>query len=417
MDMKNFVLLIIFTLTALALSGQTFEIGGDFRVRPEYRHGYGTLIPDSVEGAGFVNQRLRLNLNFANKHLKMRVSPQNVRTWGDVVSTSKSDLSLSFHEAWCEGIISPRFSFRLGRQELVYDDHRILGNVDWLMQARSHDAGLFLFKLDSSNVVHVGAAYNANKESNYRENYLLPQFKAMQFVWYHGTFKLIGLSFLLLNNGMPYLKDAKEKLAYSQTIGPRITYTNGKWNGALAAYLQAGKIAENKVNSQYFAANLDYGLTKSFSAGAGFEYLSGKDGDDASTDLKSFNPLYGTNHRFNGFMDYFYVGNHLNSVGLTDVYADFSFKKGKFTAKLTPHYFATAGTLIQGGEPMDNYLGTEVDLTLGYKLIESTNLTAGVSGMFPTDSMKALKGGSNDDNYWAYLTIAFSPKLYASKTD
>ena len=32
----------------------------------------------------------------------------------------------------------------------------------------------------------------------------------------------------------------------------------------------------------------------------------------------SFTPFYGTNHKFNGHMDYFYVGNHIGNVGLRE---------------------------------------------------------------------------------------------------
>ncbi len=35
----------------------------------------------------------------------------------------------------------------------------------------------------------------------------------------------------------------------------------------------------------------------------------------------AFTPLYGTNHKFNGWMDYFYVGNHGSSIGLQDINA------------------------------------------------------------------------------------------------
>src|SRR3712207_7983172 len=30
------------------------------------------------------------------------------------------------------------FGFKIGRQELLYDDSRLLGNLDWLQQARRH---------------------------------------------------------------------------------------------------------------------------------------------------------------------------------------------------------------------------------------------------------------------------------------
>ena len=49
---------------------------------------------------------------------------------------------------------------------------------------------------------------------------------------------------------------------------------------------------------------------------------------DASEN-KAFTPFYGTNHKFNGFMDYFHVGNHANSVGLIDIYTKVKTKLGE----------------------------------------------------------------------------------------
>jgi hypothetical protein len=55
------------------------------------------------------------------------------------------------------------------------------------------------------------------------------------------------------------------------------------------------------------------------------EYLYGKDMNDTSSDVKSFNSLYGTNHKFNGWVDYFYVGNHAESIGLVDINTVFGY--------------------------------------------------------------------------------------------
>jgi hypothetical protein len=47
--------------------------------------------------------------------------------------------------------------------------------------------------------------------------------------------------------------------------------------------------------------------------------------NDTSSDVKSFNSLYGTNHKFNGWVDYFYVGNHAESIGLVDINTVFGY--------------------------------------------------------------------------------------------
>ena len=70
-----------------------------------------------------------------------------------------------------------------------------------------------------------------------------------------------------------------------------------------------------------------YKASAKVALGAGVEMISGNDGEAGETG--AFFPLYGTNHKFNGFMDYFYVGNHANSIGLVDIHASANFTVSK----------------------------------------------------------------------------------------
>ncbi|MGL2962797.1 alginate export family protein [Flavobacterium sp. RSB2_4_14] len=417
--MKKYTYLLLVTiLFSHVAKAQQFTVNADLRARFENRNGYGTLKPDTEESASFISQRTRLIFDYSFKNIKLVVSPQNVRTWGDALTNSKDDIGTSFHEAYGEVIMNEKFAFKVGRQEINYDDARIFGNVDWAMQARSHDAFLLKFMPNSSNKMHIGVAYNANKETNFEENYALNQYKSLQYAWYNGTFKDFNVSALLLNNGMPYLVGTEEKVDYSQTIGTRIIFKNGKLNIDGATYLQTGQLANNTVNANYFSANINYKASTHFNTSIGFESLSGKDQNDTSTDVKSFNPLYGTNHKFNGYMDYFYVGNHVNSVGLTDIYATLGYEKNKFSAKLTPHYFASAAAIYKTGVKQDSYLGTELDFTLDYKMYDYVIIDAGFSQMFATTSMEVLKGGNkNAGNNWAFLSIKINPNLFTYKAE
>lgn len=141
---------------------------------------------------------------------------------------------------------------------------------------------------------------------------------------------------------------------------------------------------------------------------AGYEILSGTDFNQVEKN-KSFTPLYGTNHKFNGFMDYFYVGNHLNNVGLMDAYAKVSITKNKTAFNADLHFFSSAAMISATAK---NYLGTELDLSLTQTLNPATKITFGYSQMFGTDSMEILKGGSKGTvNNWAYIMISVTPKF------
>src|SRR5690625_5426431 len=151
----------IFFFGYIAIAQVTVD--AELRPRFEYRHGYKTLFPDDVDPAIFVSERTRLNGFYNDESLTVYLSLQDVRVWGDVPQLNLTDKNgIGIHQAWGEIKFTPVFSVRLGRQTLVYDDHRILGDVEWTQQARSHDVALIKFhKNDFSG--HIGVAYNQDE--------------------------------------------------------------------------------------------------------------------------------------------------------------------------------------------------------------------------------------------------------------
>lgn len=405
---------------ALNSFAQQFDLSAEVRPRYENKHGAKTLLETDADGSNFVSQRTRLNFDFVNKKMRFKLIMQNVRVWGDVSTLSSDDNATALHEAWAEYILDSTMSFKFGRQEIVYDDHRIFGSVGWAQQARSHDALLFKYKPNEKHQIDLGFAMNSDSQSNIDNLYSnAAGYKTFQYARYHGDFDKFGLSFLALNTGIEYLEnedleDEKQTVDYMQTVGPRLTYKSGKISANTAAYFQLGKSLNTDVSSYYFAGDVGYKINANFNVGLGAEYLSGKDMDDTDADIKSFAPLFGTNHKFNGWMDYFYVGNHANNVGLVDLYATFGYQKDKFSAKLMPHLFSSAANIYNGSDKMSNGLGTELDLVLGYKLAKEISLNAGYSQMFATESMEILKGGDRDEhNSWSWVMITFKPKLFS----
>ena len=413
--MKHLLLTSIFAVgITTTIFAQQFGLSAEIRPRYENKHGYKTLLETDANGSNFISQRTRLNFNFKNEKLKLYLSMQNVRVWGDVGTLSSNDNNNALHEAWAEFNFNSKLSLKLGRQEIVYDDHRIFGNVGWAQQARSHDAFIFKYLPDSNNRLDVGFALNSDTQSGVDNLYSnVAGYKTFQYAWYHGKFNQLGVSFLLLNTGIEYLDSSNEqKVDYMQTIGPRFTYKKDKLDANASLYFQSGKVTDTKVNSLYYAINLGYKLNEDFKVGLGYEYLSGKDMDDTDDDINTFAPLFGTNHKFNGWMDYFYVG-FGNPTGLTDINATLAYNKGKFSAKLVPHLFYAASNVYNGTDKMDANLGTEIDFTLGYKIAKDIKINAGYSKMFATDTMEFIKGGDKDENNsWAWIMFTFKPNLF-----
>jgi len=422
-----FFLVILFLYDSAISNAQQFIISGELRPRFEARNGYGTLNSPENEAANFISQRSRINFDYSEQKYRIFFSLQNVRVWGDVATLSKSDKNgVTFHEAYGEYYFTPKLSVKLGRQEIIYDDHRIFGNVDWAQQARSHDALIIKYKTNENGWLDLGFALNANGETNFKQDYNVNQYKSLQYAYYNTKIaEGIKFSALLLNNGMPYSKiigpnNDIEKITYSQTLGGRFIYKKNRWDADAATYLQTGNTPNSIKNgiedlsAYYFTVNAKYNLNYQFKIGAGIEYLSGNDQGSNNTKNKAFTPFYGTNHKFNGWMDYFYVGNHIDNVGLIDINTPIIYNKNKFSAILVPHFFSAEGTLLNNnGSVADAYLGTEIDIKLGYKIYKNINFNLGYSQMFATESMEIIKTGSKDEtNNWAWAMVTFKPTFF-----
>ena len=418
--MKKLKVIVLLALVTLSFNIQAQELDVNLQVRPrfEYRNGYKTLLPIGQEGTSQVSQRSRINFNFKQEDLTVKLTLQNTRTWGDVPTNAVADKNgVAVFEAWAQYDFTEKWSARMGRQVLSYDNQRIMGEQDWGQQAQSHDAFLVTFH-PKNHQLDLGAAYNSTAENVVQTPYTVANYKTLQFAWYHTTFEKLGASLLLLNTGYEYANtDAKLLVDYKQTFGTYLTYKTAKIDSNLGFYGQTGKSTDREVSAWYAGANFGYNITDAFKAGLGYEFLSGKDTNDDSTVIKSFNPIFGTNHGFNGYIDYFYVGNHLNSVGLQDAYLKLNYNVNKWQFALIPHLFSAPAKVVTPlNEELDSYLGTEVDVTFGYNFKKDITVSGGYSQMFGSETLEFLKAGdAGHTNNWAWLMISVNPRIFTWK--
>ncbi|MBI5917174.1 MAG: alginate export family protein [Bacteroidetes bacterium] len=416
---KTFLLLAFFGL--MPASQPFAQIGAELRSRAEWRHGYGTLADETSKPALFISQRSRLNAEYQEKKFRVKLSLQDVRVWGD--EEQLRDLSsTALHEAWGEFNFSGHLSLRTGRQELVYDDHRLLGNVDWVQQARSHDAALLKFDKNGWKA-HLGGAYNNQEESFFKTGYTLNNYRVLSWFWLNHTFKdKLKFSFTGITDGFQ-ANDTTGNILYRGTLGPHLELETGSMKLKGTFYYQFGKNASRAEISAFMAAlNLSYKVNN-LTFGAGVDYLSGTDAlDTGNKKYNTFNTLYATNHLFYGLMDYFLnIPAHTRGGGLTDIYGQTRYKfSDKTSLAVDLHYFLLSNNVINPAEPaasIDKKLGTEVDAVLDYKLLPQVNLKTGFSVMMPASSMEVLKGGDKDAfQGWGWVMITFKPEFFTPKT-
>ena len=421
----SYKIVLIISILMVTVEGfaQEFDVNLQLRPRFEYRNGFKELMKDGAYPTSFISNRSRLDFDFKQEKIKAKISFQNVRVWGDVATTAVSDKNgVALFESWFSYDLNTEWSAKVGRQVISYDNQRIFGGLDWAQQGQSHDAMVIHYIKDQIKIDFGGAISNGGE--NLTETLYTTSYKNLQYIWFNKKFSNSSLSLLALNTAYQFenVPTAKFENAYMQTLGGFTKFQNNNWFGDLGAYVQTGETAlvtkKEALLAYNVGVNLGYKFSPNFKAEFGFEYLSGKAQDDTDAKMKSFTPLFGTNHGFNGFMDYFYVGNHKNTVGLKDFYGKLTFEKEKLQLALAPHLFYSAAQILDKNtmEKLSADLGTEIDLTCVYKVDKNIALSGGFSKMFGTRSLEQLKGGNKDnDNNWAWLMVSFNPNLFSYK--
>lgn len=398
-----------------ASAQDAFKITAQYRLRPEFRHGYKTLYPDTSGAAFFIAQRARIAFDYKKENLKAYISIQDVRTWGDEEQL-KDIPGLSINELWIELLFKNNFSLKMGRQELVYDDQRLLGNADWNNATRSHDALLLKYANKEKKINwHIGGAFNQNGEPLFETNYTLNNYKFLAFTWLKKEFAKSSVSATAIVNGLNSVVPVSKKVKASFTFGPLYNYQDKNFKATLGTYYQTDKTENNLQLSAYMLNSYIELYNKNLFGGAGLDYLSGNSDKTPAGYSQNFSTLYATNHKFYGYMDYFVnFPDDTKQRGLIDAYLRIGVTAVKnFKATLDVHHFYLANKNNIVVNKIQKSLGTEFDLLTEYQPSSLINLQAGYSLMFATKNMKLIKGGgSNNYNGWAFIMFKVSPTFF-----
>ena len=394
----------------------------EFRPRAEYRNGYQQLRSDSSDATYFINQRSRLSLNYSyNNRFILQFSVQDLRVWGQQDPRSVG-ATLQAFEAWAETYLTDKFSIRVGRQRLVYDDQRLFAENDWRLSGAAHDA--LNFRYNNSNLsTELALAYNQMSETLFLTEYTPVGFTNYKFLAVHYLKYKInkGLTLTTINSTDGFqVKNKPEKMNFRYTLGGRIEAESGALYGTISGYYQGGKNPSGKnLSAWYFQPELRYTFLTGTTIRTGFEYFTGTGNIPGSTSDHSFVPLYGVAHRFNGSMDLITkFPNDVGNAGLINPYLHILYpvsKKIDFRSSL--HTFQLQTDYYVSDNKIDRYLGFENDWLLTYKPNTVIKVDAGFSYMLPTGSFAIVKGGG-DSKYnltWAYISLTFKPVLFTTK--
>lgn len=289
-----------------------------------------------------------------------------------------------------------------GRGQVNLDNQRFIGTVGWRQFERSYDT-VFVANNSIKNLsvlaawvygyqgVSEGETIDTNTVLLHAAYTVMPELKITAYDYMiantHDTYGLaltgkVKLDAVKLNYRAEYAvqKDASMEI-HTQTP------TTGK------------------ADASYY--NLDLGANVSgILAGINYEFLSGSTGTDNKT---NFDPTLGTNHKFNGWADKFFVGNSGPIGGLIDANVRLGYKAKGFGKLLAVYHDFTADKKMATATATSDDLGSEIDVVYVNKIPGVNGLTGMLK--YADYSKGTITGYTNDvQKFWAQLDYKFSTK-------
>ncbi len=378
--MKTIKALILTTLTvslaAPSLWAAELKWGGSIRLRAEQASD-GVLGVGKDQKGSWITQMSRLQVEGSSKEgLSLFLQIQDSRTWGGEdhafpppsvtdTGTDASANGLDMHQAYVkiDDFLAPKGHAQIGRQEIIFDDARLVGNIGWIQNPQTFDAFRWTYQRENFNADVVAAQVIANDTHPTMVNVTSDSTADTN----DGAFYALHTSFKIAQGVInPFLYQVQKPLRlkpggtvsfdHLQTIGAYIKQQFGAFGLIFQGGNQTGQVtAAKKHKANFYSLELKAKLSGlGFSLGQ--DQYSGdkvKGGGESNT----FNALYATNHAYFGFMDKFLF---TPSTGINDSYVKLSAPIAGAKLALNYHNFATAS----GSYDPNQSMGSEADLTL-----------------------------------------------------
>lgn len=351
--------------------------------------------PDTA--AAFVSQRSRVGIAAEAPHFLARVVVQDVRTWGSETDTLKDPIAdaVDFHEAWARWRSGEGMSLTVGRQEITFDEQRLVGAVDWAQQGRAFDAARLSLRQGPWNaelaaaVLTEGALAGTGKDEDRLGVLVRAGWKPMK-EGSQGTLDLLSIT---------ESDVAAEQLR--ETVGLYAAGGTGALSGRLEAYAQLGSLAGASYSAWMLGVVGTYApkMAGKPRLSLWFDNLTG-DADLTDDQITSFQSPFGTNHKFYGIMDVmcYTQACWVDGRGLRDAALKVDLTPvGRLKLNLDLHAFLAAANQSEDQESM---LGQEVDLWASGPIGKNVSLSGGAS---------ALTRPDKDPDVWMWLMLDLAP--------
>ncbi len=306
-------------------------------------------------------------------------------------------------------------TIRGGRQVYLFGKQRLVSPLPWANTLRRWDGVSAIIQFNGWTVTGFWSQFAPVQKYEFNDSNSDIQFFG---VYASGLLADTGIGLDVYYLGL----DRDGMFAFNGTVGNETRHTiGGRIHGSFGdsnfdfdvegAY-QFGEVGGGDVSAYMFASQ--FGYTSPDMGGSprffvGFDYASGD--KSAGGDVETFNQLFPLGHAYYGYMDF--VGRQ-NAI---DVSLGATFKPfDKTIVHLSGHYLLRADTsdalynagggVVRAGALSDEReIGTELDLTIKYKLDVHTTLELGYSHFFTGDFIE--ESGSSDGMDFVYTQLTY----------
>lgn len=286
-------------------------------------------------------------------------------------------------------------TLRPGRQEIVLDDARLIGNVDWRQNGQAFDA--ISLKSQAITDLTIYASYIDRVQT-----ILLTDENLDGLILFNARYSGLAdqniTAFCYLLETQNKTSAARDSATYGARFNGKISALNYDITYAHQSDYKDGKDHEGDMVNAFLGAKLEW-----INFGAGYSYISGQ-----TSDSRPFDTLYSTAHKFNGWADVFLDTNGGKLAGgLSDYYAQAGTEWMDTTFKAVYHYFDSTEE-ING---FDDAYGDELDFLIEKKISKNLKVLAKYAYYREKNDSGSkatgLVGGFDEQVFWLRLITSF----------
>ncbi|NOZ12238.1 MAG: hypothetical protein GXO69_01165 [Acidobacteria bacterium] len=292
------------------------------------------------------------------------------------------------HQGYLDISFGEHSALRAGRQEIIEDDARLIGNVGWRQNGQSFDGLTFSCSGLTDNTFTVSWITRVN-------TIFLTHINLDKLILLHDSYRI---SDNISISGFGYLLDTESEAPDSRdsaTYGARLKGSPGIFS-LDATYAVQTDFADGENHGGDMITVIGLVKAGNWKLGGGTNIISGQDGNH-----RPFDTLFSTAHKWNGWADQFLATNGGNLTnGLQDVFVQAGTAFGGIKFLAVAHWFDTTDANTYDGK-----YGTELDFLFTRKF--NKNLSGLLKFAFYNADSTAGNPTTDETVIWARLNYHF----------